>query len=153
MNFWDTSGIVALVIDEPCRMFARSILEDDDRMAVWWGTSIEYVSAVARRIRDGTLREDQVTGLFHYFEELAGRWREVQPDSNIRDVARSLVLRYPLRAADSLQLAAALAVAENEPGCIGFVCFDARLNAAANEEGFTVLNGETGSGRGDNQRV
>lgn len=146
VNFWDTSGIMALVVDEPRRMFARSILEGDDRMAVWWGSSIEYVSAVSRRIRDGTLKEDQIAALVHYLEELSRRWCEVQPDSKIKESAQTLVLRYPLRAADSLQLAAALAIAENDPGSIGFVCFDARLNAAANQEGFTVLDGEPPAG-------
>ena len=46
---------------------------------------------------------------------------------------------HPLRAADSLQLAAALASAEEDPSGVGFVCFDIRLNEAASREGFTVL--------------
>lgn len=138
MNFWDTSGIVALVVDEPHRIAARSVLEEDDRMAVWWGSSIEYVSAVSRRMRDGTLDAGQVDDLFHYLEELSKRWYEVQPDSNIRESARTLIRRYPLRAADGLQLAAALAIADNDPRSVGFVCFDARLNRAAAQEGLTV---------------
>ena len=46
---------------------------------------------------------------------------------------------HPLRAADGLQLAAALAAAEEAPASIGFVGFDARLNQAASREGFAIL--------------
>ena len=45
----------------------------------------------------------------------------------------------PLKAADALQLAAALTVAEDDPASIGFVCFDTRLNRAAAREGFPIL--------------
>ena len=48
MNFWDTSALVALGVDEPHRQLALRILEADDRMAVWWGTPVEYVAALAR---------------------------------------------------------------------------------------------------------
>lgn len=46
---------------------------------------------------------------------------------------------HPLRAADGLQLASALAAAEENPSSMGFMCFDARLNQAASREGFTIL--------------
>jgi hypothetical protein len=44
-----------------------------------------------------------------------------------------------LRAADSLQLAAALVFADGEPRHVPVVCLDARLSAAARREGFTVV--------------
>lgn len=153
MNFWDTSGIVALVVDEPHQPFARSTLENDDRMAVWWGASVEYVSAVSRRMREGTLTTDQIDQLVHYLEELSRGWYEIQPDSKIRKTAQTLVRRYPLRAADGLQLAAALAIAESNPGSIGFVSFDRRLKNAAVQEGFAVLDGEPPSERRTDQTL
>lgn len=54
-------------------------------------------------------------------------------------MAQRLLRVHPLKAADSLQLAAALAVAEDDPSSVGFVCFDARLNRAAAREGFSIL--------------
>ena len=45
MNFWDTSALVALGVDEPQRQRALAVLEEDDQMAVWWGASVEYISA------------------------------------------------------------------------------------------------------------
>ena len=49
MNFWDTSALVALGVDEMQRPLALRILEADDRMAVWWGAPVEYVGAISRR--------------------------------------------------------------------------------------------------------
>ena len=46
---------------------------------------------------------------------------------------------HPLHAADALQLAAALAAYDNDPGTMELVCRDKWLSAAATEEGFIVL--------------
>jgi hypothetical protein len=44
-----------------------------------------------------------------------------------------------LRAADALQLAAALVWCQGDPLQHGFVCLDQRLREAARREGFTAL--------------
>ena len=64
---------------------------------------------------------------------------EVWPDQWVTDVAGRPLRIHPLRAGDALQLDAALAAADDDPGSIGFVCFDARLNEAASREGFATL--------------
>lgn len=46
---------------------------------------------------------------------------------------------HPLRAADSLQLAAAIVVADGAPRALPFVTLDDRLALAADKEGFPVL--------------
>lgn len=119
MNFWDASALVALGVDEPHRPRALEVLEEDDRMAVWWGSPVEYVSALSRRERDGTLTTDEVDQHLVYFRALARGWYEVQPGQRIKDLAQRLLRVHPLRAADSLQLAAALAVAESDPTDVG----------------------------------
>ena len=139
MNFWDTSAIVALGVDEPHRQRALGILEKNDRMAVWWGATVEYVAALARRERDATLTTDEVSAHLVRLHALSQVWYEVQPSRRIRMQAQRLLRVHPLRAADSLQLAAAIAVAEEDPASVGFVCFDARLNQAASREGFPIL--------------
>ncbi len=139
MTFWDTSALLALAIDDPRRSFAVRMLQTDDRMAVWWGASVEYVSAVARRERDGSLSSTEVTEALARLAALSQVWYEVQPSRQLRMSAHRLLRVHPLRAADSLQLAAAIAVAEGDPSDIGFVCFDARLTSAAAREGFAVL--------------
>ena len=139
MNFWDTSALVALGVAEPHRRTALCILEADDRMAVWWGAPVEYVAALSRRERDGSLAATEVSEHLARLRALSQVWYEIQPGRRIRIMAQRLLRVHPLRAADSLQLAAVLAVAEDDPSSVGFVCFDARLNRAASREGFAVL--------------
>ena len=108
-------------------------------MAVWWGAPVEYAAALAWRERDGSLTTAEVSEHLVHLRALSQVWYEVQPGHRIRSLAQRLLRVHPLRAADSLQLSAALAVAEGEPASIGFVCFDARLNEAASREGFALL--------------
>ena len=100
---------------------------------------MEYVAAFSRRERDGSLTTKEVSDHLVRLHALSNVWYEVQPGRRIRTLAQRLLRVQPLRAADSLQLAAALAVAEEEPSSVGFVCFDARLNQAASREGFALL--------------
>ncbi len=72
-------------------------------------------------------------------QALADRWREVLPSDAVRDQAQALLGLYPLRAADSLQLAAALAWCRNRPTGRTFLCADTRLAEAAAAAGFTIL--------------
>ena len=139
MTFWDTSALLALALDDPRRSFALQTLEADDRMAVWWGASVEYVSAIARRERDGSLTAAEVADSLDRMAALSQVWYEVQPSLQIRMSAHRLLRVHPLRAADSLQLAAAIAAADGDPAGVGFVCFDARLAGAASREGFAIL--------------
>ncbi len=139
MTFWDTSALLALAFDDPRRSLAVSTLETDDRMAVWWGASVEYFSAVARREREGSLTAGGVAEALDRVAALSQVWYEVQPSRQIKLFAHRLLRVHPLRAADSLQLAAALAVAEGDPSGVGFVCFDTRLTDAAAREGFAIL--------------
>ena len=46
---------------------------------------------------------------------------------------------HPLRAADALQIGAALVVSADDPGGLEFVTLDHRQAAAAEREGFRVL--------------
>ena len=142
MRFWDTSALLALVFDDPRRPLALRILEADDRMAVWWGTSVEYVSAVARREREGGLTSEDAASALDRMTALSRLWHEVQPSRHVKRTAHRLLRVHPLHAADSLQLAAAIAAADGDPSGLDFVCFDARLSAAAEREGFPILTAQ-----------
>jgi hypothetical protein len=56
----------------------------------------------------------------------------------VLEMARRLLRVHPLRAADSLQLAAAVLASEGRPSTLEFVCLDDRLGIAAQREGFRV---------------
>lgn len=64
---------------------------------------------------------------------------EVRPEEEVRIEAQRLVLTHPLRAADALQLAAAIQWREAQGRTAHFVCLDDRLRMAAAMEGFQVL--------------
>lgn len=138
MRFWDASAVVPLLIeDEPDSPVDREY--DARPMLVWWGTIVEATSALARRERAGDLAPDKVARSFGLLELLSGRWREIPPSDSLRRSAQRLLRVHSLRAADSLQLAAALAAAGDATGSLEFVCRDARLGEAAAREGLRVV--------------
>lgn len=57
-----------------------------------------------------------------------------------KETAKRLLRVHNLRAADSLQLAAAIVASEHQPSSLDFVCFDERLTAVAQREGFNVVS-------------
>jgi hypothetical protein len=72
-------------------------------------------------------------------EKMQEYWTEIEPTDEVRSHARRLLLRHPLRAADSMQLAAALVWADGNPEQNGFICLDQRLRDAARCEGFMLF--------------
>jgi len=139
VRFWDSSAIVPLVSDEPGRESLLGLLEQDPVMTIWWATPVEVTSAVARREREGTLDLRAATQVLQKLRTLDGAWHQVLPGDALRSTAQRLLRVHPLRAADSLQLAAALTVADGDPGALEFVSLDRRLADAARKEGLDVL--------------
>jgi len=139
MKFWDASAIIPLLADEPSREGLLAILEDDPQVIAWWGTSVEIASALARREREQRVTAAEVEAALGAARELRDGWHEIVPSDAIRRTAERLLRAHPLRAADSLQLAAALIAADHDPTTLDLVCLDARLTAAARREGFRVL--------------
>ena len=139
MRFWDSSSIIPLCVDEQHSEIVKEIAKKDGELAAWWGTTIECSSAFARIRRENRISLDEEHLLRSKLDILAGYWGEISPSEEVKIVARRLLLRHPLRAADSLQLAAAMVWAANRPEGFEFVCLDKRLREAAQIEGFTVL--------------
>lgn len=100
---------------------------------------MEFASAMSRREREGSLSNERAANVLGRFNRLATEtYQEVLPTRRLKSAAQRLLLAHPLRAADALQLAAALSVAEEHTTSIGFVCLDVRLNEAALREGFDL---------------
>ena len=139
MRFWDASAIIPLLVAEQTKERLIALLEDDPDMLAWWGTSVEIASALARREREGLLSADEVGTALVSARELAESWHEIVPSDAVRRTAERLLRVHPLRAADSLQLAAALVAADFDPAGLPMVCLDARLTQSARREGFIVV--------------
>jgi len=139
MNFWDSSAILPLVLDEQASSVVQRILARDFMVAVWWATPVECVSGLARILREGRIEEREFEALKTRLAEFMAEADEMGPSQVLRETAQRVLRTHPLRAADALQLAAALVWAEHRPSLRGFVCLDQRLREAAAIEGFRVL--------------
>jgi hypothetical protein len=71
--------------------------------------------------------------------ESSRTWIEIAMIETVCDHAERMVAAHPLRAADALQLGAALVAAGGSPATLQFVTLHQRLAAAAEREGFPVL--------------
>jgi predicted nucleic acid-binding protein len=138
LRFWDSSAIVPLTIADATTEALQAIAAHDPVMCVWWATEIECVSALSRLERQEALTEPATTAALERLDSLAEAWNEVQAAAALRGAARRLLRVHSLRAADALQLAAALVAAEGLPASLDIVTLDDRLAGAARREGFTV---------------
>ena len=138
MKFWDSSALVPLFAAERRTRAVQALYGRDPEVVVWWGTQVECASAIARLERDGALSLSDAAESFSRLDALAPSWMQIDPSDEIRESARRFLRVHPLRAADALQLAAALIWCEEQPHGEGFVTLDARLGEAAAAEGFVV---------------
>lgn len=139
MRFWDTSALLALVVAESETARAERWLREDPVVLVWTLTRVELLSALARRRREDPRAARRLAGARAEVLGTWERWTEVTAVELVRRHAERLVETHPLRAADALQIAAAIVAAEERPEGIGFVTFDRRQAEAADREGFRVL--------------
>jgi antitoxin (DNA-binding transcriptional repressor) of toxin-antitoxin stability system/predicted nucleic acid-binding protein len=123
---------------EPGRDQLFAMLEADPVMVVWWGTPVELVSALSRRERDGSLPTTVANAAVERVRKLERTWQQVAPTDVLRQRAQRLLRVLALRAADSLQLAAALSISGTDPASVSFVTLDQRLLDAAQREGLGV---------------
>jgi predicted nucleic acid-binding protein len=137
--FWDTSALVPLCCFQPQSARARQVVRTYSRQVVWWGTVIEAVSSLNRLTRDGKLSVAENRQAFARLDYLRSRWNEVQPTEEVRERAERLLRIHKLRAADALQLAAALVWCDDRPRGRALIADDGNLSEAAGAEGFTII--------------
>jgi predicted nucleic acid-binding protein len=139
VRFWDSSALVPLLAEEATTDAMRKRLREDREVLVWWAAQVECVSALMRRVREGRLARKDVVRAEQRLQHLTRAWLEVVPTEPVRATAQRLLRVHPLRAADALQLAAAVVAAEHEAASLDLVTLDDRLAEAAEREGFRVL--------------
>jgi uncharacterized protein len=140
VRFWDSSAVVPLLVRESNSGRVGALIDEDPDMIVSWTTPVECASALARLRRTGHLDAAAESAVLALLRDLGEEWSEVQPTEPVRHTAMRLLRTHPLRAADALQLAAALAWAPGPAGDV-FITLDERLAEAAMLEGFAVLPG------------
>ena len=139
MRFWDSSALLPLALHEPASAEMERMLRADPDVVLWWATPVECASALARSAREGHLTPAAEAAARAVVERLRASAFEVRPLEEVRARAARLLALHPLRAADALQLAAALVWCRERTADAPFVCLDDRLRLAALREGFRVL--------------
>jgi len=135
LAFWDTSALVPLCVRQGTTPRAIALYENYEAV-VWWTTSVEIASALARLVRMKQLNSRDWAKARKLANTLADAWSVIQPSDAVRAKAMQLVDRYDLRAADALQLAAALVWCEDLPQGRIFLTVDRKLQEAAMLSGF-----------------
>ncbi len=128
-----------LIVAEIASAEVRRILHADTEMAVWWGTRLECVAGFNRLSRERVFNEENLKEATSRLQTLSSGWTEIRPDDEMRCHAEYLASKHPLKAADALQLAAALVWCEGNVAGRNFVCLDRTLRRSATNEGFDVL--------------
>jgi hypothetical protein len=136
--FWDTSAIIPVLLPESRSAAMTEALSADREVTLWWGTPVECLSAIYRRHRETPVPAPLLTEALNRLRALVEDADTVSPTDEVRRRAGRLVGAHPLRAADALQLGAALVWCEEQSHGEVFVCLDARLREAARREGFSL---------------
>jgi hypothetical protein len=98
---------------------------------IWWATPVEIASALARLLRTREISSSDCAKARQVAAALTEEWSVIQPSNALRSDAVELIERYDLKAADAMQLAAALNWCEDSPRGEIFLTADRRLREAA----------------------
>ena len=140
LSFWDSSALVPLIISQQKTTFClKHWKASAANSLVWWTTQIECFSALSRLKREEEISGEEFEQAEVRLIQLLKACHEVQPSQLLKDKALRALKLHKLRAADAMQLAAALVAAEDLNSPINFICLDKRLAESAKLEGLKVL--------------
>jgi len=149
MNIWylDSSALIKHHVAETGSSWINATVFEplDNLLLSSRVTMVEVRSALARRRREASISlQDHADALAAFYADCVNRYRFVELELPIVELASELLDRYPLRAYDAIQLASALqagpvltAAGFSRP-C--FVSADERLLAVAQSEGLRTDN-------------
>lgn len=145
--FLDTSALVKRYVAETGSNWIKSITDSatGNDVAIAQITWVEALSALSRRRREGSLSVDDFDLVLQGFrEDFENQYRVIEVDRSLIETAGQLVIQYPLRAYDAVQLASALRVESlftSIPDIeLVFVTADDRLINIAQTEGLFTDN-------------
>ena len=139
MRFWDSSALVALVVRQPASGEVERWIREDPELVTWTLTPVEVVSALRRLVRENDIAERVARDAEALTADVVGHTHVVADVERVKTIASRLLRVHPLRAADALQLGAALAWADGHATGLVFHTFDGRLALAADREGFRAV--------------
>ena len=137
--FWDSSALIPLILPEARSGQLARLAGQEGIPVVWWGSPVECKSAIYRRHGEAPLPSSILENALKRLNAFFQNADTVAASEEVRSRAGRLLAVHSLRAADALQLAAALVACEEEPMGETLVSLDQRLREAAIREGFSVI--------------
>jgi predicted nucleic acid-binding protein len=138
VRFWDTSAVIPLIVRQAASGKADRWYAEDSSVAIWTLTTVEITSALWRLRREEALTEADARAAELRSDELASGSYVVADVDSVKTLAVRLLRVHSLRAADALQLGAALVWAGGRPETRTLHTLDERMAVAAQREGFSV---------------
>jgi len=145
--YLDTSALVKRYIDEIGSVWLRANIDPVLRpfLVISQLLVVEVHSALNRRLREGTISQDDCTRTKHAFQgDCQNEYNLIPVSEAIVDLACDLLERHPLQASDAIHLATALTSNRLLSGhglpAFTFLCADDRLIDAATAEGLATDN-------------
>jgi predicted nucleic acid-binding protein len=135
--YWDSSALIPLCVPQPQSIRAVGLYESYNVVTLWV-TKVEMISGLTRLERMGQISHDQFLLGKQLAWEIEQDWIPVGSSASTAPLACALLEAHPLRAADALQVAAALDACNHKPLGYVFVTADQRQAEAARKSGFSV---------------
>jgi predicted nucleic acid-binding protein len=139
VRYWDSSALVALHVEQPATDLVRDLYAEDPDVLTWVLSDVEVRSGIARLGRDGAMDQVEIQAAISRIETFWESVNQISLVESVKPRAKRLLGVHVLKAADALQLGAALAAVYDNPLGWEFVCLDQRLATAARREGFSVM--------------
>lgn len=138
--FLDSSSLIKLYHQEDgSDLLMKTLSNDIEEIILSELAILEFRSALWRKIREKEIKENAAIEVIKYFQDDADNFQWILLQSDIIDSASHLLMKYGnrgLRTLDSLQLAAALTLKDEE--CV-FLTSDKLLHTLFKEEQLKVL--------------
>ncbi len=140
MIYFDTSALAKNYIwEDGSPDVAKLLLENSDNTTSKL-TYVEILSALAKRTRIGDLSKSKMKEVIHKFEQ---DWKSlliVDLHDDLLPIAKRVIARHQLRAADSIHLASAVWLKITLKEEIAFISSDLNLLKAAKAERLSPMN-------------
>ena len=131
--FWDASAFVPLCVEENASQPALQLFAQFAPV-IWWSTPVEVHGAIARLQRMRMIDITRADLARRDARDRAALCHVIVPSDDIREFAFQVLDEYDLKAADALQLAAALRWRGRNANL--FVSANKKLRSAALQAGF-----------------